>query len=152
MDPPRWRPVYAVKERETRTPARPGRFNDFDVIDGRHNLGQAIVMRLLTPRGELAALGHPEYGSRLHELIGRENTPTTRNLVKLFILEALQQEPRLQPKIDITVTPADGTPPAIGKGLRNIALASCVRVEIIGRPVGETTEIIIGPFTLELGP
>ena len=52
-------------------------------------------MRLLTPRGELAELGHPEYGSRLHELIGSPNSETRRSLAKLFVLESLAQEPRI---------------------------------------------------------
>jgi phage baseplate assembly protein W len=148
----RFRRSFRVGERETRAPARPGRLLDFAVVDGRANLVQAIVIRLLTPRGELAPLGHPEYGSRLHELVGRENTATTRNLMKLFILEALQFEPRLQPNTDVIVTAAELDPPAPGKGARNVALASRVDVQIAVRPVGETDTVVIGPFTLELGP
>ncbi len=56
---------------------------------------QFLVNRLSTRRGELAALGHPDYGSRHHELIGEPNTERTRNLVKLYVLEALRQEPRV---------------------------------------------------------
>src|SRR5918995_1791759 len=83
------RPVYTVATERRRIPGRPERFVDVGGVDGRENLGQAIIMRLLTPRGELSELAHPDYGSRLHELIGRQNTETTRNLVKLFILESL---------------------------------------------------------------
>src|SRR5688572_29210216 len=148
-----FRPVYFAEERSTRAPGRRGELLDFQITSGRQNLGQAIVIRLLTPRGELEALGHPEFGSRLHELIGRENTDTTRNLVKLFILEALQLEPRIEKKkIEVTVTPADADPPAVGKGARNISLISRVNVEIRVRPIGETETVTIGPFTLELGP
>jgi phage baseplate assembly protein W len=146
----RLRPVYLAAERETRAPGRPGRLLDLDVVDGRDNLAQAVIIRLLTPLGELAPLGHPEYGSRLHELIGRENTETTRNLVKLFILEALQLEPRIQAKIDVVVVPAEPNPPAVGKGARDVTRASRVNVEIVVRPVGETETVTIGPFTLEL--
>jgi phage baseplate assembly protein W len=148
----RLRPVYAAAERTTRAPGRPGLLLDFDVASNRTNLEQAIITRLLTPRGELAPLGHPEYGSRLHELIGRENNDTTRNLMKLFILEALQLEPRIQSKADVTVTPAETRPPAPGKGARNVTLVSRVNVEIVVRPVGETDTVTIGPFTLELQP
>ena len=149
----RLRPIYAAAERTTRAPGRSGQLLDFDVTSGRNNLAQAIIVRLLTPRGELAALGHPEYGSRLHELIGRENTDTTRNLVKLFILEALQLEPRIEKKkIEVSVTPAELKPPAVGKGARNVALVSRVNVEITVRPIGATDTVTIGPFTLELGP
>jgi len=56
---------------------------------------QFLVNRLSTRRGELAALGHPDYGSRHHELIGEPNNERTRNLVKLYVLEALRQEPRI---------------------------------------------------------
>lgn len=147
----RLRPVYTAAERETRAPARPTRTLDLATIAGRDNLAQAIIMRLLTPRGELAPLGHPEYGSRLHELVGRENTETTRNLVKLFTLEALQHEPRIEPAIDVTVRPAEINPPAAGRGARNVLLASRVDVTIVVRPIAETGTLTIGPFTLELG-
>ena len=146
----RLRPVYAAAERIVRIQQKPEQLLDLDIISGRKNLAQAIVIRLLTPRGELEQLGHPEYGSRLHELVGRENTPTTRNLVKLFILEALQQEPRIEPKAFVVVTPADESPPKVGKGARNITLAPRVNVEISVKPVGETEVVTIGPFTLEL--
>ena len=69
---------------------------DFALAEGRSNLGQALTTRLLTPRGEIAALGHPTYGSRLHEVIGQPNTPTTRNLAKLFVIEALNEERRVE--------------------------------------------------------
>lgn len=148
----RLRPVYVANERSTRVQQRPERLIDFDIVSGRDNLSQAIIMRLLTPRGELDALGHPEYGSRLHELIGRENTPTTRNLVKLFILEALQLEPRIEAKMTVVVTAADEHPPDVGRGARNVTLSPRVNVEISVTPVGRTDVVTIGPFTLELEP
>ncbi len=71
---------------------------DIAVVENRHNLAQAIILRLLTPRGSLASLGHAAYGSRLSELIGRPKTRAIRNLCRLFVLEALAQEPRIEPK------------------------------------------------------
>jgi phage baseplate assembly protein W len=68
---------------------------DLDTVAGVDNLVQALLIRFNTPLGDLAALGHPEFGSRLHDLIGRGNTETTRNLVRLFTLETLRQEPRV---------------------------------------------------------
>jgi phage baseplate assembly protein W len=68
---------------------------DLATIDGRHNLGQALILRMLTPRGALAELGHAEYGSRLGELIGQRKTDTARALCKTFVLEVLAQEPRV---------------------------------------------------------
>lgn len=57
---------------------------------------QVLVNRLQTRRGELARLGHPDYGSRHHALVGEPNTERTRNLVKLHVLEALRAEPRVE--------------------------------------------------------
>jgi phage baseplate assembly protein W len=69
---------------------------DLDVVDGRRNLAHALVLRLLTPRGSLAELGHAEYGSRLHELIGERKTSALRNLCRAYVLEAVAQEPRVE--------------------------------------------------------
>jgi phage baseplate assembly protein W len=101
------RPVYGSQELVRRLPQ--GRVTDFATIQGQDNLAQAVVVRLLTPRGELAALGHPEYGSRLHELIGRLNVETNLDLIRLYILESLTQEPRLEAVERLEVTPAPGT-------------------------------------------
>ena len=76
-------------------PGLSGPVVDLDVAASVPQAVQFLVNRLSTRRGELAALGHPEYGSRHHELIGEPNTERTRNLVKLYILEALRQEPRV---------------------------------------------------------
>ena len=131
------RPVYRVSERQTLTPNGRQTSWDFVVRDGLENLAQAIIVRLLTPRGELAALGHPEYGSRVHELIGRENTATQRNLLKLHVLEALQHEPRVAKVAELTVTPSPGT-------------RSTVDVLLRVQAVGVTELVQIGPFTIEL--
>jgi phage baseplate assembly protein W len=73
--------------------------DDLRLVDGREHLAQAILLRLLTPVGSLAPLGHASYGSRLHELIGRRKTEELRNLCRAFVLEAVAQEPR----VDLTV-------------------------------------------------
>lgn len=78
-------------------PGTPDSLRDLASLDGRENLAQALLMRLLTARGSLAALGHPEYGSRLHELIGRRKTQELRNLCRAFVLEAVAQEARVEP-------------------------------------------------------
>jgi len=67
-------------------------------VSGRENLGQALILRLLTPRRALAALGHADYGSRLGELIGRRKSAATRALAKAYVLEAVKQEPRIEDK------------------------------------------------------
>jgi len=71
---------------------------------------QLLVNRLKTRRGELAELGHPEYGSRLHELIGEPNVERTRNLAKLHVLEAMRDEPRVEKVLDCRVS-APHVPP-----------------------------------------
>lgn len=106
-------------------------------LSGRHNLGQALVLRLLTARGELADLGHAGYGSRLHELIGESKTDAVRSLCKAFVLEAVAAEPRVQNtavafafdpasegpselRFSVTVAPVDGSDPVtidLGVGL-----------------------------------
>lgn len=107
------------------------------LLTGRHNLGQALVLRMLTPRGELAGLGHSTYGSRLHELIGQNKNESSRALCKAFVLEVLTQEPRVDDRavafafdiasegptelrFAVTVTPVDGSDPLtveLGVGL-----------------------------------
>lgn len=72
---------------------------DYQTIDGRETLAQALILRLLTPRGSLAELGHSEYGSRLSLLIGRRKTDALRALCKAYVLEAVAQEPRVEDKV-----------------------------------------------------
>ena len=133
------RPVYTVatERRRIATQQRPLELTDLRTIAGRDNLAQAVIVRLLTPRGELSPLAHPDYGSRLHELVGRQNTETTRNLVKVHVLESLAAEPRIEEVVTLTVTPAPRT-------------RDRVNVLLQVRPVGETAVVTIGPFTLEL--
>ena len=68
---------------------------DLQRVAGVENLQQALLVRFLTQAGELEHLGHPAYGSRLHELVGELNTETVRNRAKLFALQGLQAESRI---------------------------------------------------------
>ncbi len=99
--------IYRVGEARRRLTSggRGVRVRDFALATGRQNLAQALIARLLTPQGELAALGHPSYGSRLHEVIGQPNTETTRNLARLFVIDAVKQERRVAEIVAIEVTP-----------------------------------------------
>lgn len=74
----------------------PGRELDLGTVSGIQAAEQMLVNRLKTRKGELAALGHPDYGSRHHELIGEPNVERTRNLIKLYVLEMLRSEPRVE--------------------------------------------------------
>lgn len=78
--------------------------DDLDTLSGADNLRQALLLRFLTPVGELEQLGHPGYGSRLFELMGEPNNPANRNRAKLFTLLALQSEPRVEETLSVEVT------------------------------------------------
>jgi phage baseplate assembly protein W len=83
---------------------------DLAVIEDRENVAQALILRLLTPVGSLAELGHAEYGSRLVELIGQRKSDSLRGLCRAFILEAVRLEPRVQDKpLAITFQPDQET-------------------------------------------
>ena len=72
----------------------PGR-HDIAVVSELAAADQLLVNRLKTRRGELAALGHDDYGSRHHDLLGEPNTERTRHLIKHHVLECLGHEPRI---------------------------------------------------------
>ena len=131
------RPVYRLTERETVLANGRDVEWDFTLRDGKENLVQALILRLLTPRGELLALGHADYGSRVHELIGRENSTTQRNLLKLFMLEAIKQEPRVEKVVELKVTPSPGTKTTVDVWLKVKAAAFSELIEI-------------GPFSIDL--
>lgn len=76
---------------------------DLQTLQDVQNLQQALLLRFLTRQGDLAQLGHPDYGSRLYTLIGELNNATNRNRAKLFVLEALAAEPRVQSVISVDV-------------------------------------------------
>ncbi len=78
---------------------------DARATSGVANAVQAVIHRLKTVDGELEELGHPEYGSRHHRLIGQPNTEGNRNLVKLYVLQALAGEPRVEKVLAADVVP-----------------------------------------------
>jgi phage baseplate assembly protein W len=111
---------------------------DLSVATGLDNLTQAIANRLKTRRGELAALGHPEYGSRHHDLLGEPNVDRTRNLIKLYVLRALRDEPRIEKVVSASVA-AEHDPPR-----------ETVRISLTLRVVGSATPLnLVLPFWLE---
>jgi len=76
---------------------------DIALAVGNDNLVQALTMRLQIRRGELAALGWPDYGSRLHELIGQPNLPRTQLKAQVFAREAIEADPRVEAVAGIDV-------------------------------------------------
>lgn len=95
---------------------------DLNRTEGVDNLQQALLLRFLTPVGDLAILGHPDYGSRLHELIGEPNTETNRNRAKLYTLTALQAEPRVKEIKSVTVTTRRSEPSRIDIDISLLAI------------------------------
>jgi len=77
--------------------------------------------------------------SRLHELIGVPNTETRRSLTKLFVLESLAQEPRIEKVVRCDVAPAPGS-------------RDRVDVQLEVKPVAFAETVAIGPFTLSFAP
>jgi phage baseplate assembly protein W len=112
---------------------------DLETLSAADNLRQALLMRFLTPMGELAGLGHPEYGSRLFELLGERNTETNRNRAKLFVLQALGSEPRVQEVRSVRVT-------------QNRADRARVDIDLSLVPIDSDTPVnLVFPFFLEGG-
>ena len=78
---------------------------DLALVAGRANLAQALLNRLFTRVGELSDLGHPDYGSRLYQLVGEINNARTRALAELYIRESLAYEERVKEVALITFAP-----------------------------------------------
>lgn len=72
-----------------------GASGDIARASGNANAVQALTMRLKVRQGELAPLGWPAYGSRLHELIGEPDLPRTRLKAQAFARDAVEADPRV---------------------------------------------------------
>ena len=105
---------------------------DLKTVDGRQNLAQAMINRLLTRKGELRKLGHPQYGSRLYQLVGELNNARVRGLAEIYIRESLGQESRI-----VEITQIEFAPVSRSQG-RNVMQAS---ISIL--PVGSSDPITI---------
>jgi phage baseplate assembly protein W len=78
---------------------------DFASAKGVENLQQALVLRLLTPLGTLKDLGHANYGSRLHELIGQENVEAAALQARAYVLQTIAQEKRVKEILSLEILP-----------------------------------------------
>lgn len=129
--------VARTRVRRTRSAARgvtDSELADLGVMTGRENLAQALILRLLTPRGSLSALGHAAYGSQLHRLIGQRKTEELRNLCRAYVLEVVAQEPR----IEDTVVALEFDPRA--ERADSFVFTLSVKPKDGGQPVGLTLE------------
>jgi len=112
---------------------------DFETVSAEENLAQAIVHRLTTEESELTDIGHADYGSRLHELIGEPNNERTRERIKNVVLDCLAQEPRIREITSINVRPNPGD-------------LNRLDIEITVLPVQSSTFLsVVYPFSLEVG-
>ncbi len=68
---------------------------DISIADGIDNVRQALILRLRVRKGELARIGWPDYGSRLHELIGEPNNTRTHLKLMAFARSAVEADPRV---------------------------------------------------------
>lgn len=114
---------------------------DLQLVSGRATLAQSIVNRLLTRVGELSGLGHPDYGSRLYQLVGQPNTRRTQVLADLYIRESLAQEEQIQEIASITFSP-----PSLRADMRNV-----LEVRIAVRPVADEGPLLSLSIGVNLG-
>lgn len=110
---------------------------DLQLASGRPNLAQAILNRLYTRRGALAMLGHPGYGSRLHQLIGEPDTRRTRALAEYYVRECLASDPRVAEVVDVSFDP-----PA-----RTSANRDVLSIRVTVRPVGDELPLALSLST-----
>ena len=68
---------------------------DLELAQGNDNIVQALILRLKVRKGELAPLGWPDYGSRLHEMIGQPNNARTHVILMAHARNAIEQDPRV---------------------------------------------------------
>ena len=104
---------------------------DFDTVTNADNLAQAIITRLSTDEGELHDIGHADYGSRLHEVIGEVNNKATRQRLKALVRECLVQERRIVEINNISVLPDPGDPHRVDIEITILPIKSSVYLTIV---------------------
>ena len=125
--------------RDIATVEVPGRGVDLDMLSGKDNLQQALLLRLLTYKGEMAVFGHANYGSRLAELIGELNSETNRNRAKIYVLQTLADEPRVEEVLSARVR-------------QNLADRNRIDIDLSLRVIGSDTPLnLVFPFFLDGG-
>lgn len=74
---------------------------DLSVASGNANIIQALILSLKVRKGELSSLGWPNYGSRLHELIGQPNNSRTHIILMAHARNAIEQDPRVEELLQV---------------------------------------------------
>lgn len=104
---------------------------DVQLVTGRDNLAQALVLRLLVRKGDLARLGHRRYGSRIHELIGEPMDEANLQLLRRMVRQTLREDPRVAQVTRVSVTP--GAVPGV----------LAVRAAVLARDMPEADPVVI---------
>jgi phage baseplate assembly protein W len=86
---------------------RPNGAGDLGLAHGNENVIQALTLRLRVRRGELAPLGWPAYGSRLHELIGEPNIGRIHVRLMAYARSAIEEDPRVAEVSAINASPSE---------------------------------------------
>ncbi|RDE52166.1 MAG: hypothetical protein DVS81_02745 [Candidatus Accumulibacter meliphilus] len=79
-------------------------------VSGIDNLVQALTLRLLVDQGELEALGHPRYGSRIRELLGARLDRANLELMRRIVRQTLLDDPRVAEVVRVVVQPRSDAP------------------------------------------
>lgn len=69
---------------------------DLGTLTGPDLLAQALRLRLECVRGALTRLGHPRYGSKIHDLIGQPRDRENLGLLRRYVRKALLADPRVR--------------------------------------------------------
>lgn len=75
-------------------------------VAGADNVKEAVIRRIGTALGE--SCRHPDYGSRLPDLVGEENDDVTWAKAVRTVKQALSLEPRVGQIADVYVKAIDG--------------------------------------------
>lgn len=86
---------------------------DLDLSRGNDNIVQALIMRLEVRQGELAPLGWPNFGSRLHELLGEPNNSRTHVMLMAHARKAIEQDPRVAEVSQVRTEVLPGEPETV---------------------------------------
>lgn len=79
---------------------------DIRTVKGLRNLQQALLLRLMTPQGSL--LHHPDYGSQIHDLIGKPETPNLLQKIKIELERTIRSDERVEDVVISDVTSEGG--------------------------------------------
>lgn len=75
---------------------------DIDTVSGLDNIKQALIYKLITPKGSLR--GHPEYGSLLSYLLGNFSGNYLAEMIKVETIRTLLTDPRVSEVKFVTVS------------------------------------------------